>query len=108
MKTAFRFVVAGTLAVIVLGLVRYRHVDPCKALEREMVREVEREMRRAADSLQQALAGVGAEASEAVADVASSVENVAVGVAQGVAKTRVEHMSRRECVGELWDRAVGR
>lgn len=105
MKTAFRLVVAGALAVIVLTLVRYRHLDPCAALEREIVREVEHGVRTAADSVQQVLADLGVDSGEAVEGVASAVENVAVGVAQGVARTKVEHMSRRECVVELWEMA---
>jgi hypothetical protein len=105
MKTIGKLVLIGALSLVTITLMRYRHVDPCKALEREIVRDVEREMQSAADSLQEALAGLGDETSEAVAGAASAVENVAVGVAQGIARTKVEHMSRRECVAELWEMA---
>lgn len=108
MKTIGKLAVIGALALVALTLMRYRHVDPCKALEREIVHEVEQGMQVAADSLQEALAGLGEETSEAVAGAASAVENVAVGVAQGVAKTKVDRMTRRECVAELWERAVSR
>ena len=102
MKTALRLAVAGVLALVAMTLIRYRHVDPCKALEREIVRQVEQGMQTATDSIQEALAAFGEGTADAAGDVASAVENVAVGVAQGAAKTKVEHMSRRECVAELW------
>ena len=105
MKTALKLVAAGALAVVALSLMRYRHVDPCAALEREIVRQVEQEVQAASDSVQQALAGLGESTGAAVEGVASAVENVAVGVAQGVARTKVEHMSRRECAVELWKMA---
>lgn len=105
MKTGFRLIAAGVLALLVFTLVRYRHVDPCKSLEREIVRKVERGMETAADSLQQALAGLGGGTGQAVADAASAVGNVAVGVARGAVRTKVEHMSRRECAVELWKMA---
>ena len=108
MKTIGKLLLVGALALVAMTLMRYRHVDPCKALEREIVRDVEQGMQAAADSLQEALAGLGEGTTEAVAGAASAVENVAVGVAQGVAKTKVDRMTRRECVAELWERTVSR
>lgn len=105
MKTMLRLGIAAVLALVALTLIRYRHVDPCKALEREIVRQVEEGMQTATDSIQEALAGFGEGTTEAVGDVASAVENVTVGIAQGAAKTKVERMSRRECVAELWEMA---
>lgn len=105
MKTVLRLGVATLLALVVLTLVRYRHLDPCKALEREIVRTVERGVGTTADSLEAALDGLGKDAAEAVGGVASAVGDVAVGVAREVARAKVEHMSRRECVAELWDMA---
>ena len=107
MKTVFKLVVAAALILVALTLIRYRHVDPCKVLEREIVRDVERGMQAAADSLQEAVSGLGESAGAAVGNVASAVENVTVGIARGAAKTKVERMTRRECVAELWERATG-
>ena len=105
MKTTLRLVAAGALALLAMTLVRYRHVDPCKALEREIVRQVERDVRAASDSVQAALARLGEGPRNAAEGVSSAVENVAVGAAQGAAKTKVERMSRRECAVELWHMA---
>jgi len=104
MKTALKLLAAVVLAAVAVTLARYHHVDPCKALEREIVRQVEHDVRTGTDSVQQVLADIGVSdsATAAVEGVASAVGNIATGVAQGVAKTKVEHMSRRQCVVELW------
>jgi hypothetical protein len=102
MKTTLKLLAALALALVAVTLARYRHVDPCKALEREIVRDVQQGVQAARDSLQAALAGLGESTAQAVDDVASAVENVSVGIAEGAARTKVQHMTRRECVVELW------
>lgn len=106
MKTTLKLLAALALALVAVTLARYRHVDPCRALEREIVRDVQEGVQAARDSVQEALSGLGESTAQAVDDVADAVENVSVGIAEGAARTKVQHMSRRECVVELWERAT--
>jgi hypothetical protein len=103
MKTLIKLVAACLLAAVVILLVRYHSVDPCRILEREMVTRVERGTRAARDSVREAAGRLaGEDAQHATDRVAAAVENVTVGVAAGLAKSRVENMSRSECVAEMW------
>lgn len=109
MKTLIKLVAACLLALVVVALVRYRSLDPCRMLEKELVTRVERETRAARDSVREAAERVGgADAQRATDQVAAAVQNVTVGVAAGLAKTRVENMSRSECVAEMWRLTVHR
>jgi len=107
MKSLAKIVGVLLLVVVAVPIVRYRTVDPCRALEREIVTRVEREMRTARDSVRAAAGEVAGDSAARSADrIASAVENFAAGVAAGAAKTKVENMTRRECVAELWRMAV--
>jgi hypothetical protein len=107
MKTLIKLIAVLLLALVVVPLVRYRSVDPCRMLEKELVTRVERETRAARDSVREAAGRLGGEDAQHATDrVAAAVENVTVGVAAGLAKTKVENMSRRECVVEMWHLAV--
>jgi hypothetical protein len=104
-KTALRLVLAGILALVAITLIRYRHVDPCKALEREIVREVEHGMQVAADSVQAVVVELGEATGQAVEGVSDAVQDATVGLAQAAAEIKVQRMSKRECVVELWEMA---
>ncbi len=95
------------LMVAAVPLVRYRSLDPCTMLRRELVNRAEREVRAAQDSVRAATGGLGDETRRAADDVASAVGHLVVGVASGAAAAKVERMSTRECVAEMW-RVVGK
>jgi hypothetical protein len=95
-------------AVVAVPLVRYHTADPCRMLEKELVSRVQREASAARDSVREAAGRLAGESTQRATDqVAAAVQNVAVGVAAGLAKTKVENMSKRECVAEMWRYAVG-
>ncbi len=72
-----------------------------------MVTRVERGTKAARDSVREAAGRLGGEDARQASDrVVAAVENVTVGVAAGLAKTKVENMSRGECVAEMWRLAV--
>ena len=107
MKTLVRLVAVLILAAAVVPLVRYRSVDPCRMLEKELITRVQRETQAARDSVREAAGRLGGSDAEQATDrVAGAVQNVTVGVAAGLARTKVENMSRRECVVEVWRLAV--
>jgi hypothetical protein len=108
MRTLVKLVAVVLVALVAVPLVRYRSVDPCRMLEKELVTRVERETRAARDSVREAAGRLGGQDAQRATDrVAAAVENVTVGVAAGLAKTKVENMSRRECAAEMWHIAVG-
>lgn len=96
------------LVLIAVPLARYRSVDPCTMLQRELVTRAEREVRAARDSVHAATDGLGEDARRAADDVASTVGHLVVGVASGAVAAKVERMSTRECVAEMWRMTVTR
>ncbi|MDH3495193.1 MAG: hypothetical protein OER21_00310 [Gemmatimonadota bacterium] len=96
------------LVLIAVPLVRYRSLDPCAMLEHELVTRAEREVRAARDSVRAATGGLGDETRRAADDVASAVGHLVVGVASGAAAAKVERMTTRECVAEMWRVVVKR
>jgi hypothetical protein len=103
MKTLVRLGAVLVLAAVAVPLVRYRSVDPCRMLEKELVTRVEREAGATRDSVRAVAGRLGrSDAAHATDRVAATVQNVTVGVAAGLARAKVENMSRRECVVEMW------
>lgn len=90
------------LALLVLvPLLRYRTLHPCGMLEKELMRQVEREIEETGAMARDRASEFGDQAEEVMEDVAPVVEDVATGVAQGVARARVRRMSTGQCVAEL-------
>jgi hypothetical protein len=70
-------------------------------LRKELVSRAERKLEAARDSVRQATAGLGEKVEGAADAVASTVQNLTLGIAAGAAAAKVERMSGGECVAEL-------
>jgi hypothetical protein len=101
MKTVARILAVIVLVAVILPIARYRTVDPCQMLKKEMVAQVERKIAAARDTVRAAAGGLGEDAQRATDDIAGAVQNVAVGVASGVAAAKVDRMSKPACMSEL-------
>lgn len=108
MKTALKVGLALVLVAAAIPLVTYRTVRPCEMLRQELVRQAERKLAAARDSVREASGALGEDAQEAVDAVASTVQHLTAGVVAGAAAAKVERMSTAECAAELVRARLGR
>jgi hypothetical protein len=101
MKTLLRILVAVVVVLLVVPLVAYRTLSPCEMLRKELVRQTERQLEAARDSISQAAAVLGQGARDAADAIAAGVQNAARDLAAAAAAAKVERMSAGACASEL-------
>jgi uncharacterized membrane-anchored protein len=101
MKTLLKILVAVVVVVLVVPLATYRTLSPCEMLRKELVRQTERQLEAARDSVREATGALGKEAQDAADAIAAGVQDMAASLAAGAAAAKTERMSARACVAEL-------
>lgn len=101
MKLFLKIAMALVALAVAVPLITYRTARPCQMLRKELVRQTERKLEAARDSVREAAGALGEEAKEAADAVASTVQHLTAGLAAGAAAAKVERMSAGECAAEL-------
>ena len=106
MKSVMKFLLKAFAVILVIAisapLLTYRTVSPCSMLKKELALRAERQVDEVAEQVRESARDYGEEAQQVVDDVSEVAEPVADGLAAGIAAARVQRMSTRECVSELW------
>jgi hypothetical protein len=101
MKKRLKVGFAALVLALAVPVVSYRTVRPCEMLRRELVRDSERQLEAARDTVRRAAGALGEEAQDAADAVASTVQHLTAGLVAGAAAAKVEGMSAPACVREL-------
>jgi hypothetical protein len=101
MKKRLKVGFAALVLALAVPVVSYRTVRPCEMLRQELVRDSERKLEAARDTVRRAAGALGEEAQDAADAVASTVQHLTAGLVAGAAAAKVEGMSAPACVREL-------
>lgn len=101
MKRLFKVLAAVVVVILAVALVTYRTLSPCEMLRKELVRQTERQLEAARDSVSRAAAALGEGARNTADAIAAGVQNAALDLAAAAAAARTQGMSGGECLSEL-------
>lgn len=103
MKTLFKLAVFVVVVLLLVPVVMYGSVSPCGMLKKELMAQAKERIEGVSDAGKEQARELGGEEAERVAEsVGAVVESTLEGMSEGLVEARVDRMSLRECVSELW------
>ncbi len=103
MKKLIKLALFVLIVVLAVPVVMYGSVRPCGMLKKELIAQAKDRIEDASDAGQEQARELGGEEAERIAEsVGAVVESTLEGMSEGLVEARVDRMSLRECVSELW------
>ena len=102
MKTIAKLVIVVLVVLLAIPVVKYRTLNPCKALKKERIEQWQQGVEAVSEAVQEAAGEYGERVARVARDGSEAVQETTAEFAEAVIDLELEEMSARQCVAELW------